>query len=133
MFCAGFVATVSITNCHTKQNKTCQTRSGKLGYIRGRVSALHISPFVFCKMYKCVVCLLLAVLSHVTPSFSYMITVDAHAEECFFDKVEAGTKMGNLFIFVSFTQTVNIKETVVIYNRTFHGVFGCVHIVRWSF
>ena len=27
-------------------------------------------------------------------SYSYFITVDAHAEECFFDKVEAGTKMG---------------------------------------
>lgn len=25
---------------------------------------------------------------------SYFITVDAHAEECFFDKVEFGTKMG---------------------------------------
>jgi len=25
---------------------------------------------------------------------AYFITVDAHAEECFFDKVEAGTKMG---------------------------------------
>lgn len=25
---------------------------------------------------------------------SYFITVDAHDEECFFDKVEAGTKMG---------------------------------------
>lgn len=24
----------------------------------------------------------------------YFITVDAHAEECFFDKVEAGTMMG---------------------------------------
>lgn len=24
----------------------------------------------------------------------YFITVDAHAEECFFDKVEFGTKMG---------------------------------------
>lgn len=28
---------------------------------------------------------------------SYSITVDAHAEECFFDKVEAGTKMGLMF------------------------------------
>ncbi|XP_015522303.1 transmembrane emp24 domain-containing protein 2 [Neodiprion pinetum] len=28
---------------------------------------------------------------------SYSITVDAHAEECFFDKVEYGTKMGLMF------------------------------------
>jgi len=27
-------------------------------------------------------------------SESYFVTVDAHSEECFFDKVEAGTKMG---------------------------------------
>lgn len=36
------------------------------------------------------------------PSYSYFITVDAHAEECFFEKVETGTKMGKLnhiFIF----------------------------------
>lgn len=25
---------------------------------------------------------------------SYLLTVDAHAEECFFDKVEIGSKMG---------------------------------------
>ena len=28
---------------------------------------------------------------------SYFITVDAHAEECFFDKVKSGTKMGLMF------------------------------------
>ena len=28
---------------------------------------------------------------------SYFITVDAHAEECFFDKVSSGTKMGLMF------------------------------------
>ncbi|XP_023015208.1 transmembrane p24 trafficking protein CHOp24 [Leptinotarsa decemlineata] len=28
---------------------------------------------------------------------AYFITVDAHAEECFFDRVEAGTKMGLTF------------------------------------
>lgn len=27
-------------------------------------------------------------------SLAYFVTVDAHAEECFFDKVEEGTKMG---------------------------------------
>lgn len=25
---------------------------------------------------------------------AYVITVDAHAEECFFDRIEAGTKVG---------------------------------------
>jgi len=28
---------------------------------------------------------------------AYFVTVDAHAEECFFDKVKAGTKMGLIF------------------------------------
>ena len=28
---------------------------------------------------------------------TYFITVDAHAEECFFDKVKSGTKMGLMF------------------------------------
>lgn len=27
-------------------------------------------------------------------SESYFVVVDAHSEECFFDRVEAGTKMG---------------------------------------
>lgn len=30
----------------------------------------------------------------VTTANSYTITVDAHAEECFFENVEADTKMG---------------------------------------
>lgn len=29
---------------------------------------------------------------------SYFLTVDAHAEECFFDKVEVGSKLGMLFV-----------------------------------
>ncbi|CAG9833323.1 unnamed protein product [Diabrotica balteata] len=33
----------------------------------------------------------------INQSLAYFITVDAHAEECFFDKVEAGTKMGLTF------------------------------------
>jgi hypothetical protein len=37
---------------------------------------------------------LLLLISHVGLSYEYFITVDAHAEECFFDKVESGTKMG---------------------------------------
>ncbi|XP_044260298.1 transmembrane emp24 domain-containing protein 2 [Tribolium madens] len=42
--------------------------------------------------------LLISILLLYTSSTSaYFITVDAHAEECFFDKVEAGTKMGLTF------------------------------------
>jgi len=44
-----------------------------------------------------IVVLLLSLIYLVTPSFAYFITVDAHAEECFFDKVEAGTKMSLTF------------------------------------
>lgn len=29
---------------------------------------------------------------------SYFLTVDAHAEECFFDKVEVGSKLGMLLV-----------------------------------
>lgn len=38
----------------------------------------------------------------VTISNAYFITVDAHAEECFFDRVEAGTKMGKFKIIWSY-------------------------------
>ncbi|KAI5696375.1 transmembrane emp24 domain-containing protein 2-like isoform X2 [Diaphorina citri] len=31
------------------------------------------------------------------PIHGYFVTVDAHSEECFFDKVEMGTKMGLMF------------------------------------
>lgn len=34
---------------------------------------------------------------------SYFLTVDAHAEECFFDKVEIGSKLGNICYLVSNT------------------------------
>lgn len=37
-----------------------------------------------------------ALLGAAATSDAYFITVDAHAEECFFDRVEAGTKMGTL-------------------------------------
>lgn len=30
----------------------------------------------------------------INENVAYFITVDAHEEQCFFDKVEAGTKMG---------------------------------------
>lgn len=44
-------------------------------------------------------------------SLAYFITVDAHAEECFFDKVEAGTKMGKclrLMVFFIFFSHFNV-------------------------
>jgi len=44
-----------------------------------------------------ILCVLVFLIYLVTPSFAYFITVDAHAEECFFDKVEAGTKMSLTF------------------------------------
>jgi len=40
---------------------------------------------------------ILLLLSFYYEASAYFITVDAHAEECFFDKVEAGTKMGLTF------------------------------------
>jgi len=33
----------------------------------------------------------------ISSTTSYFVTVDAHAEECFFDKVKSGTKMGLMF------------------------------------
>lgn len=41
---------------------------------------------------------LLITLTMLSRSMAYFITVDAHAEECFFDNVEAGTKMGIIHI-----------------------------------
>lgn len=42
-------------------------------------------------------CLITIICLYINQSLAYFITVDAHAEECFFDKVEAGTKMGLTF------------------------------------
>lgn len=36
-------------------------------------------------------------LAYLTQTSGYIVTVDAHAEECFFQKVEAGTKLGLSF------------------------------------
>ena len=33
----------------------------------------------------------------ITNSHSFFINIDAHAEECFFDKVTSGTKMSLMF------------------------------------
>lgn len=49
----------------------------------------------FDKMSWIISCLFL-IISSVSVK-AYFITVDAHAEECFFDKVEVGTKMGLTF------------------------------------
>lgn len=38
--------------------------------------------------------LVLALLCLLAPAHGYFITIDAHAEECFFEKVTAGTKLG---------------------------------------
>jgi len=46
---------------------------------------------------KLVSCLCICALLAFDSVSSYFITVDAHAEECFFDKVDAGTKMGLTF------------------------------------
>jgi hypothetical protein len=45
-------------------------------------------------MFRINIYVLLSLISHFGLSHGYFITVDAHAEECFFDKVESGTKMG---------------------------------------
>ncbi|KAK4877770.1 hypothetical protein RN001_010276 [Aquatica leii] len=41
--------------------------------------------------------IILSLLYFFEPIYGYFITVDAHAEECFFDKVEDGTKMSLTF------------------------------------
>ncbi|XP_014261849.1 transmembrane emp24 domain-containing protein 2 [Cimex lectularius] len=43
------------------------------------------------------IALLASLLSLLDFSESYFVTVDAHNEECFFEKVEQGTKMGLMF------------------------------------
>ncbi|XP_050302896.1 transmembrane emp24 domain-containing protein 2 [Anthonomus grandis grandis] len=45
--------------------------------------------------YLGIICLLF--FSYLSGAHSYIVTVDAHAEECFFEKVEAGTKLGLTF------------------------------------
>lgn len=41
---------------------------------------------------------------------SYTITVDAHEEQCFFENVEAGTKMGKLVHTLSIEPYNNISK-----------------------
>lgn len=42
------------------------------------------------------VCLLM-IVSLLKPLHAFYLTIDAHAEECFFDRVTTGTKMGLTF------------------------------------
>lgn len=43
---------------------------------------------------KSLVCLF--VFSLISSSLAYIITVDSHSEECFFDNAQAGVKLGKL-------------------------------------
>ena len=40
---------------------------------------------------------LLIILTYINLSMSYFINIDAHGEECFHDKVSAGTRMALMF------------------------------------
>lgn len=42
-------------------------------------------------------CSLVLLLCTTDRVLSYFVTVDAHSEECFFDKVSSGTKLGLTF------------------------------------
>ena len=44
-----------------------------------------------------IVCLLLSLLLVLPAVRGYFVSVDAHAEECFFDRVSSGMKMGLTF------------------------------------
>jgi p24 family protein beta-1 len=42
--------------------------------------------------------LLIFLLSLINLNLAYIITVDSHAEECFFDHAQAGSKLGEFFL-----------------------------------
>ena len=56
-------------------------------------------------------CVVLIVCLLPSLSFCYFITVEAHEEQCFFDKVTSGTKMGLLFE-VAYGGEMDIDVTV---------------------
>ena len=51
----------------------------------------------FCRYKMQLNILVLVLVQLASMAKAYFITVDAHAEECFFDKVKSGTKMGLMF------------------------------------
>lgn len=53
-----------------------------------------MASYNFRKMLFRLVCVALLLCGALDGSVAYFITVDAHAEECFFERVEIGTKMG---------------------------------------
>lgn len=59
-------------------------------YLISRNSEL---PMFRMKLEITIFILLVTMLQSVVP---YFITVDAHAEDCFFDKVQNGTKLGKI-------------------------------------
>lgn len=44
-----------------------------------------------------VACLLLCLIGLLPSAQSYFVSLDAHAEECFYDRVNSGMKMGLTF------------------------------------
>ena len=46
---------------------------------------------------KLIFSVLVLICLAVSKSFQYFITIDAHSEECYFDKATAGTKLGLMF------------------------------------
>ncbi|XP_055687123.1 transmembrane emp24 domain-containing protein 2 [Lutzomyia longipalpis] len=71
--------------------------------------------------YLIVACIVICIAS--APANGYFITVDAHSEECFFDRAEAGTKMGLIFEtveggFLDIDVRITDPEGKIIY----HGV-----------
>ena len=47
-------------------------------------------------IYSYVFALLMCCM-HIDTIYGYFVTIDAHAEECFFDKVTSGTKLSLMF------------------------------------
>ena len=70
--------------------------------------------------YKTLWVLSVILASVITITKGYTITVDAHAEECFFENVEADTKMGtkNMILYekhISYYSTIP-KQTLILNN-----------------
>ena len=42
---------------------------------------------------------ILGLVSFIQCTSAYFVNIDAHAEECFFERVTAGTKLGKLILF----------------------------------